>query len=177
MIELKGERVVLRPFRRAEFDAVWQYRVRESYPRPMPRGSKQRLRNRYAQSGRMVEGFLDLAIEAEGRLVGEIDLRRPPRGLPNGVFELGIALFDEADRGKGYGREAIALLTDYAFDAMDAARVQGSTAVHNVGMRRVFERCGFTFEGVMRSFIERADGSARDDYALYAVVRDDRQGR
>lgn len=174
MIHLRGKRVTLRPFERDEFEPVWQFRVRDARPRQLPRGTKQRLRNRYARSGTMHDGFLDLAIEAERRVVGEIDVRRP-RGFPAGVYELGIALFDEADRGKGFGREAIALLTEYAFTDLDAARVQGSTAFHNTAMRRVFETCGFRFEGVMRSFMERADGGARDDYALYALIRDDRR--
>lgn len=176
MIRLRGERVTVRPFERDEFDLVWEFRVRDAHPRPLPRGSKQRLRNRYARSGTMHDGFLDLAIEAERRVVGEIDIRRP-RGFPAGVYELGIALFDEADRGKGFGREAIALLTEHAFSDLDAGRVQGSTAVDNAAMRRVFEACGFRFEGVMRSFMERADGSARDDYALYATTRADRRSR
>ena len=107
-------------------------------------------------------------------MVGEIDVRRP-RGVPSGVYELGIALFDGADRGRGYGREAIALLAQYAFTDLDAGRVQGSTAVDNAAMRHVFEACGFRFEGVMRAFMERPDGSGRDDYALYALSRRDRQ--
>ena len=41
----------------------------------------------------------------------------------------------------------------------------------HAAMRRVFEACGFRFEGVMRSFMERPDGTGRDDYALYAVTR------
>lgn len=172
MIRLRGEKVTLRPFKRDEFDLVWQFRVRDAHPRSLPRGSKQGLRNRYARSGSMHDGFLDLAIEVGRRVVGEIDVRRP-RGFPQGVHELGIAVFDETDRGKGFGREAIALLTAYAFTDLDAARVQGSTAVHNAAMRRVFEACGFRFEGVMRSFMERADGTVRDDYALYAITRAD----
>jgi RimJ/RimL family protein N-acetyltransferase len=174
MIELRGERVTLRPFRREEFDLVWEHRVREAAPRELTRGQKQRLRNRYARSGEMHNGFLDLAIEAQGRLIGDCDLRRPPRGLPAGVYELGIGLFDTADRGKGYGREAIRLLADYAFRELGAHRVQGSTAVDNLAMRRVFEREGFTFEGVMRAFMPRPDGDGRDDYALYAMTRADR---
>src|SRR5207247_2552954 len=114
------------------------------------------------------------AIEVEGRLIGEIDARHPPRAMPPGVFELGIALFDEADRGHGYGTEAIRLLTAHVFDELKAERVQASTAVDNQGMRRAFEKLGFAEEGVMRSFMPA--GERREDYVLYAVTRADWTG-
>src|SRR5207244_4571261 len=91
------------------------------------------------------------------------------RAMPPGVFELGIALFAEADRGRGYGTEAIRLLTQHVFDELKAERVQASTAVDNQAMRRSFERLGFKEEGVMRSFMPAGEG--RDDYVLYAVTR------
>ena len=93
------------------------------------RGARERMRRRIANSGRLVGGWLDLAIDAEGSLVGEIDARHPPRAMPPGVFELGIALFDEEARGRGYGTEAIALLTAHLFAELGAERVQASTAV------------------------------------------------
>ena len=135
------------------------------------RGARERMRRRIANSGRLVGGWLDLAIDAEGSLVGEIDARHPPRAMPPGVFELGIALFAEEVRGRGYGTEAIALLTAHLFEELGAERVQASTAVDNSAMRRVFEKLGFTKEGVMRSYMPA--GESRDDYVLYAVTRAD----
>jgi RimJ/RimL family protein N-acetyltransferase len=135
------------------------------------RGTRERMRRRIANSGRLVGGWLDLAIDADGSLVGEIDARHPPRAMPPGVFELGIALFDEEVRGQGYGTEAIALLTAHLFAELGAERVQASTAVDNSAMRRVFEKLGFAKEGVMRSYMPA--GESRDDYVLYAVTRAD----
>jgi len=135
------------------------------------RGARERMRRRIANSGRLVGGWLDLAIDADGSLVGEIDARHPPRAMPPGVFELGIALFDEEVRGRGYGTEAIALLTGHLFAELGAERVQASTAVDNSAMRRVFEKLGFAKEGVMRSYMPA--GESRDDYVLYAVTRAD----
>lgn len=124
---------------------------------------------RAKQGGRLVDGRLDLAIEAEGRLIGEIDARAPEKALPPGVFELGVAIFDPGERGKGYGTEAISLLTTYLFEQLGAERVQASTAVWNVAMRRVFARLGFPEEGVLRGFMP-ADGG-RDDYVMVGVTK------
>jgi RimJ/RimL family protein N-acetyltransferase len=132
---------------------------------------RRRLRTRIARSGRFTNGRLDLGIEVDGRLVGQIEARRAPGFVPPGVFELGLGLFGP-ERGRGYGSEAIALLTEHLFEAEDAARVQAGTLVDNAAMRRVFEKLGFTEEGVMRDFLPSGDG--RGDCVLYAITRRDR---
>jgi RimJ/RimL family protein N-acetyltransferase len=96
-------------------------------------------------------------------------------GLPPGVFELGIDVFDEHDRGKGLGTEALTLLLARLFDRERAHRVQVTTDVDNAAMRHVCERMGFVFEGVLRSFMPTADGPR--DYAMYAVTKGDWQGQ
>ena len=173
MISLRGEHLVLRPLREEELDTVWQARVNDqTAPWMSTPQAYERLRQRIANSGEFVDGWLDLGIETGGRLVGEVDARRPPRTMPEGVFELGISLFDVSDRGRGLGTEAIRLLTRHLFEREEARRVQASTWVENHAMRRVFEKLGFVEEGVLRSFMPSERG--RDDYVLYAIVHADR---
>jgi RimJ/RimL family protein N-acetyltransferase len=173
VITLRGESVLLRPLREEELDTVWEARVNDdTAPWMSTSQAYERLRERIANSGEFVDGWLDLGIETGGRLVGEVDARHPPRTMPEGVFELGISLFDVADRGRGLGTEAIRLLTRYLFEREDARRVQASTWVENHAMRRVFEKLGFVEEGILRSFMPSERG--RDDYVLYAIVRGDR---
>ena len=178
MMRLEGQRVVLRPLRLDELDAGLEGRGRHE-ARAQPGGTppRARLRRRLARSGRLARGHLDLAVEADSRLIGEIQARgRPAQTLPPGVFELGIIVYDPADRGRGHGVEAVALLTEWLFERAGAARVQAGTAVGNLAMRRVLERLGFTCEGVMRAFMPEGcspEGSGRTDYALYAVTKGD----
>jgi RimJ/RimL family protein N-acetyltransferase len=175
VIELRGERVLLRPLREEELDTVWQARVHDSTaPWMSTPEAYERLRQRIANSGAFVDGWLDLGIESGGRLVGEIDARRPPRTMPEGVFELGISLFDVDDRGRGLGTDAVRLLTRHLFEREQAQRVQASTWVENHGMRRVLEKLGFAEEGVLRSFMPSERG--RDDYVLYAITKEDLSG-
>jgi RimJ/RimL family protein N-acetyltransferase len=134
-----------------------------------------RLRKRIEHSGQLVDGWLDLGIEADGRLVGDITARSPKNSFPPGVFEVGITLFDPGDRGKGFGREAIELMTTHLFEAAKAGRVQATTAVDNVAMRRVLEALDFVHEGTLQAFMPGLDG--RDDYAMYAVTREAWAGR
>jgi RimJ/RimL family protein N-acetyltransferase len=111
-----------------------------------------------------VNGQLDLAIEADGLLVGEIGTYRPPtRSLPSSWFEIGVGLFDEHSRGQGFGTEALALLVAWLFGKAGATRVQAATSPANAAMRRVLHKLGFTAERTLK------DG--RTEFVLYALTR------
>lgn len=172
MIELRGERVFLRPLRMDELALMREAQERISPWDPPDAAWARRLKRRIERSGRFVDGWLDLGIEVDGRLVGDIGARQPSSALPPGVFEIGISLFSDSDRGRGYGREAVSVLTQYLFDDLGAGRVQASTELGNVPMRRVLEQLGYTYEGTLRAFMPGTDGT-RDDYAMYAVTRAD----
>jgi RimJ/RimL family protein N-acetyltransferase len=175
VISLDGERVSLRPLRGEELERVWDARLNDdTAPWMSTPQAYERLKERVANSGRFVDGWLDLGIESDGRLVGEIDARQPPRSMPQGVYELGISLFETGDRGRGLGTEAVRLLTRHLFEDEEADRVQASTWVENRAMRRVFQKLGFTEEGVLRSFMPSARG--RDDYVMYAITKADVEG-
>lgn len=132
------------------------------------------LRARIEASGTWSNGpaGLMLAIETGGRLVGEIQARGgTSQLLPPGVFELGIDLYEATERGRGIGAAAVAELTGHLFGEEGANRVQISTDIGNVAMRRVCERLGFGFEGVLRGFMPTNDGPR--DYAMYGMTHDD----
>ena len=176
MTVLQGPRVRLRPLRTDEFGALWATSERwlsDSGSPMSPEDARARVREKIAGSGTMTAEGLDLAIESDGRLVGDIQARTNPKAMPPGVLELGVELFDEQDRGKGLGAEAVALLTAYSFDHLEAHRVQLGTDVENAAMRRVSERLGFAFEGTMRGFMPSPQGPR--DYALYAITASDYQ--
>jgi RimJ/RimL family protein N-acetyltransferase len=171
VIRIPGQKVTLRPLRRAELD-----RLVESYRRTAPAlglkpPSRDVIRRRVERSGRLVRGQLDLAIEADGRLVGDVEARAPAHAFPPGVYEIGVTVFDDGDRGRGYGLEATRLLVDHLFDAEEAARVQASTAVWNGPMRTILARLGFQEEGLLRSYFPAGD--SREDYVMYAMTRED----
>lgn len=176
MMRLEGQQVVLRPLRLDELDTVLAARDHLKIgAQPGRTRARERLERRLARSGQLTRGHLDLAVEVASRLIGEIQARgHPAQTLPPGVFELGIVVYDPADRGKGYGIEAVALLTGWLFEQAGAERVQAGTAVGNLAMRRVLERLGFACEGVMRAFMP--EGAGRTDYALYAMTKSDWPG-
>ena len=90
-----------------------------------------------------------IAIEEDGRLVGFILLA----GLrnPNHAVELRRIVMSEP--GRGLGSRALALAIEYAFGRLDAHRLWLDVKVRNDRARRVYERAGFTREGVLRDAI------------------------
>jgi RimJ/RimL family protein N-acetyltransferase len=164
VIEIRGPRVLLRPFTPDEFETVWTQRLRSTTSLGTP--TRDGMFERLGRSGEWHDGRLDLAVETDGSLVGEIDIRSNMRMIPPGVCEFGIELWQES-RGTGIGSEVVEVLSRWLHEN-GFPRVQAGTDVRNAPMRRVLEKAGFSHEGDMRSFAP--DGDGRADYALYAHV-------
>jgi [ribosomal protein S5]-alanine N-acetyltransferase len=164
--------VSLRPLTPRDLDALWDARVGSVEPwADTSDAAKRKLRDRIANSGRVAHGELLLGIVSDGRLAGEIQGRQPEMGLPPGVFEIGIEVFDPAERGGGIGRRALALFLRHLFEEEHAHRVQLTTDVDNVAMRRVAERLGFVCEGTLRGFMPSRNGPR--DYLMFGMTRHD----
>ena len=171
-IELRGTAVRLRAFKPEEYDVM----IARFSGAPADDEEARIRRARVERSGTRTEIELLFAIESDGRLVGDTQARSLRMAMPSGVWEVGIELWDTGDRGRGLGREAVALLTTRLFEREGAHRVQGSTDVENAAMRRVFEALGFADEGTMRGFMPTGDGEPRD-YELFGVTREEWNGR
>jgi aminoglycoside 6'-N-acetyltransferase len=172
-----GESVLLRSFRADETQRLMAVYARGGQTTAGP-VTERSVRAKIEASGTWSDApwGMILAIDTGGDVVGEVQARGGPNSaLPPGVYELGIEIYDESDRGRGIGTDAIASLTRHLFDEDGATRVQLSTDVENRAMRTVADRAGFRFEGIMRSYAPAAQGESRHDYALYARTRDDHE--
>jgi RimJ/RimL family protein N-acetyltransferase len=85
-----------------------------------------------------------------------------------GIFEIGYWIRQSAE-GKGYVTEATKLLTNMAFDTLNAARVFIMAATENTRSRAVPVRLGMPLEGILRNNLVNGDGK-RLDAAIYAVT-------
>ena len=170
MTVLGGTRVRLRAFHAEEFELLWKAVWGADPTVAVGNPDADGLRARMASSGQMTDRELLMAVDVEGTLRGSIQAYRD--GVPPGVFELGIDLFQAADRNKGYGTEAVRLLTAHLFDAEGARRIEAGTAFDNAPMRAVLARLGFQQEGVRRRFYPSEDG-AGVDCVVYGMTKDD----
>jgi RimJ/RimL family protein N-acetyltransferase len=94
---------------------------------------------------------------------------------PHGTSHLRLYIGDAADRGKGYGTEALRLVLRYIFEELNLHRVSASVAGYNEGAIRFFERAGFVTEVQWRKAIHR-DGQ-RWDLLLMGLLREEWQSR
>jgi RimJ/RimL family protein N-acetyltransferase len=155
--------LVLRGLRPDEIDAEWQAMVTADPIAIADLPDEAKFRARLARSGQLHDGWLDLAVEVDGELAGRIQTFVPSdRSLEPGTFDLGIGLHGEM-RGKGYGREAIALLTDWLFEQADALLVEAGTDPVNHAMRAVFRHVGWREDGTVTL--------AGRDWLMYRITR------
>ncbi|MGE6486839.1 GNAT family N-acetyltransferase [Paenisporosarcina sp. NPDC076898] len=86
---------------------------------------------------------------------------------PHRVGWLSIALGPEF-HGKGFGTEAMQLLTIYGFNELNLHRLQLTVFGYNEGAIKLYESLGFKHEGTFREFLQR-DGK-RQDMHLYGLL-------
>lgn len=85
--------------------------------------------------------------------------------------DLAIAIGRPEYRGKGYGRDALTLTLNYAFNELNLFRVGLSVLAYNAAAIKAYERVGFVREGVRRQLVARE--GQRYDMLLYGILRDE----
>ena len=162
-IQIRGPHLLLRALRPAEIEDEWRAMVDADPMTIAVAPDEASFKARLERSGRLDGGWLDLAIDLDGISIGRIQTFVPSgRPLPPYTFEVGIGLREDARR-KGYGREALALLTDWLFEHAGAERVEAPTDPANVPMRTVFERLGWELVGTFMEFDR--------EWVMYAITR------
>lgn len=78
---------------------------------------------------------------------------------------VGIAIGNPADRGKGYGRDGMQLILRYAFNELNLHRVGLTVLERNLAARRMYESVGFVVEGILRDTDYR-DGIRGNDIQM-----------
>ena len=89
--------------------------------------------------------------------------------------DLGIIIGEKEEWSKGYGTEALELIMGYAFEELGMHRLELMTFDFNKRGIRVWEKCGFKQEGVMRS--ARLSNGEWRDLIYYAMLDDEYRGR
>lgn len=83
--------------------------------------------------------------------------------------EMGLTIGERAERGRGWGREAMRLGLDYCWDALNLERVTLRVYGDNPAALRCYAAAGFAVEGVLRSAAYLA--GRRVDVTLMGAVR------
>ena len=171
---LKGERAILRAIhpedisRYAEFRNDVELELLTSAEPPLPRPAE-------AVRG-IVERFLAapgsdvwFGIETQSDFLGHCRLSNVDQFARS--CELTIVIGNRDYQGRGFGSDAVKLLTKYAFRLLNMNRVWLTVAATNERAIRCFRACGFVEEGRLRQHIWRDGGY--DDVLQMALLRED----
>jgi|SRR5690625_4543845 len=177
--ELRGRTVVLTPaaperdsgelFKALDADAVWQHvSGRPANPDVLAATLRQQV--------------------TSGRFPWLVRLSRPVAGIPtrsvvgmstyldvstaDARLEIGSTSYTPPVWGTLVNPEAKLLLLSHAFDVLGAGRVQLKTDVRNVRSQRAIARLGARYEGTLRRYQRRSDGTVRDT-VLFSVLAEE----
>ncbi|MEM9755011.1 MAG: GNAT family protein [Pseudomonadota bacterium] len=114
------------------------------------------------------------AIEVQGKMVGE--LRLDDIDTRDRRARLAIGIYDEAQLGRGLGREAIGLVLPHAFETLGLHRVYLRVLATNERAIRCYRACGFVEEGRERESACVA-GVWHDDVIMGLLARESPLGR
>lgn len=176
---LKGQRVILRAMTRddltrlAEFNNDVEVELSGGGDPPMPQ-SLARLQAEFEQ--RVSSGGRDgsdFAIEADGRFIGICALFNFDQTAH--TCELGISIGDKDYWGRGFGRETVSVLLDYAFRLRNFHKVWLRVHGLNERAQRAYQSCGFVEEGRLRAHVW--SNGVYDDLVHMGVLREEWQAK
>ncbi len=164
MAVLEGERVLLRPGRPEDADALVRIRKEPEVAR----------RWGDVVEGEVEEDFIGndggFVIEVDGEVVGAIQYGEEDDPMyRHASMDIFLAT---ARHGQGLGPEAIRVLTRHLFEERGHHRLTIDPAADNVPAIRAYERVGFRRVGVMRSY-ERGPDGAWHDGLLMDMLREE----
>ncbi len=170
---IRGETLELRPVREADLETLYELTTdlesRGSYfPLGIPGQST--FRAEFAKNGfwDKDEGLL-IMTNREAEIIGEIEYFPITHYLHG--YEISYQLFGSRHAGHGYASEAVQLLVRYLFGLKRVNRMQLNIHPGNAASKRVAEKCGFTFEGVMRGcWFHQGE---YQDLEIWSLLRDE----
>ena len=168
---LETERLILRPWTMDDVDDLFAY---AQNPKVGPAAGWKPHESR-EESEEIVKRWTTStevwAIEekASGRVIGSIGLHNDGARSNPRTKMIGYVLREES-WGRGYMPEAVRRMTRFAFEelCMDTLSIQHFE--FNTQSRRVIEKCGYKFEGVLRRAASIFDGSVHDEW-MWSMLR------
>lgn len=89
----------------------------------------------------------------------------------NSRAEVSIYIGDKNYKGKGYGTDTLKTLMRYGFEELNLHMLFGEIFEYNKANIRLFEKCGFKRDGVLRHRLYR-DGKYWNS-VVYSILRDE----
>jgi aminoglycoside 6'-N-acetyltransferase len=166
-LELRGDKVVLRPLREADIPRLAQIISNPVVEKWWTYHDEERLHRELFEDPDVVP----FAVTLDGDLVGVIEYYEE-HDADYAHAGIDIALDPECCVGQGLGPDALRTLIRYLFEAKGHHRIIIDPAVDNERAIAAYKKVGFKPVGVMRQYERTGDGSWRDNLLL-DLLRDE----
>lgn len=174
---IRGRNIALRVVRESDLDALLacdndlarrgDFVINRLKPEPGFRKEFQETGFLTEEAGRL------LIVDGEDHVLGTVGYFRPVYYVD--ALEVGYHVFDPDRRGQGIASEAVGLLVDWLFSTKRIGRVQLAAMPENTASKRVAEKNGFRFEGVLRGAIFLRGAS--HDLEMWSLLRGEWEAR
>lgn len=172
--DIKTERLFLRRFEERDIPDIAKYgndkeihdntlTVPFPYTEEDARKFYEKCRENYFKED---EGF-QYIVEDENGFIGVLGVHKPEKNVR---VELGYWMGKEF-RGRGYMSEALEAVSNYLLKEHIFERVYLMTFMWNKASSKVAEKAGFSFEGVLRHYAKKDDGTLID-VNLYSKINE-----
>ena len=149
-IELRTERLRLRPLRREDLEALYEYSGdRESIqymlflPHETFEEAKEFLQDTVNEWAKEQPTYFEFGMEYEGKLIGTVSAYREDEGRE---VEFGWVLH-KAYRGKGFAVEAALVVKKFAVEQLKPQRLTAHCDKRNQASAKVMEKIGLQYAG------------------------------
>ena len=174
---LTTERLIIRPFRRDDYEDLFEYlSLKETYRYEPGEPISLEEAKKICQERTIGTDFWAVTLkDGDKKLIGHLSfIQTEPKFFL--TWEIGF-IFNPAFQNKGYATEASCALINYGFTKLGSHRVVGYCSTENTTSWRVLEKCGMTREGLRRKnafFRKDNDGQPlwMDSYE-YAILAED----
>lgn len=178
MINLKGERIEIKNFMPDDANKLMQYYIKnEKHLSPYEPNRDESFYTYEVQKDILLESYkqlmngssFDFGIYKDEDLIGKVRISN----IVYGSFKSGIIGYsiDEDYQGKGYMKEAVNLVLDYAKKELDLHRIEASVLVDNNRSKNVLLKCGFKEIGINEKYLF-INGKWRDHLTFYKILEE-----
>ncbi len=164
-VPLRGERIILRNFRRSDFDNVHEYASDSLVCKFMTWGPNTKKDTKDFMA-RAMKGELAIEHIEDKKVIGGCRITVQSGKHKNA--DLGYCL-NKKYWNQGLTTEATKLLIGFGFSKLKMHRIYATCDIENIASRKVLQKCGMKKEGILRErFLIR--GRWRSSY-LFSILR------
>ena len=176
IIELTGENILIRNFTPDDAQELLEYYIKnKDHLKEFEPVRDSGFYTYETQKGILLESYRqlmtgvgsDLGIYKDDKLIGKAKISN----IVYGVFKNGILGYsiDKDYEGKGYMKEAINLVLEYAKEYLDLHRVEASVLTSNERSKGVLLACGFEEIGINKKYLY-INGRWSDHITFYKIL-------